>query len=81
MAKRRRKPGKYAAVGYVVMKVGVPIARRAARKKARAAARNAAMAPARVARANPAKAGVALGALLGAGTWLFTRWRHDGDDH
>jgi hypothetical protein len=70
---------RYAAIGYVVTKVGVPMMRRAAKKRAKAAAKSAAVAPARAARRHPAKAGAALGALLGAGAWLFMR-RHDEDD-
>lgn len=67
-----RHKGRYAAIGYVVSKFLVPIAKRQARKAARRKARGAANA----ARAHPARTSVAVGAAAGAIGWLLTRSRH-----
>ncbi len=75
-----RNKGKYAAIGYVVSKFVLPIAKRQAKKQAKAKARGAVTGTANAARRHPARTSVALGAAAGAIGWLVTRRRSGADD-
>lgn len=74
-----RNKGKYAAIGYVVSKFVLPIAKRRAKKAARRKAKGAVTGTANAARQHPARTSVAVGATLGAVAWLVTRGRRE--DH
>lgn len=63
--------GRYAAIGYMVTKVGVPLAKRQAKKAARRKVAGAAGAIGR----RPAKLGLAVGVAVGAVSWLVSRTR------
>ena len=75
-----RNKGKYAAIGYVVSKFVLPIAKRQAKKQAKAKARGAVTGTANAARRHPARTSVALGAAASAIGWLVTRRRSGADD-
>ena len=72
---------KYAAIGYVVSKFVLPLARRQAKKAARNKARGAVVNTADAAKRHPARTSIAIGSALGAIGWLATRSRTgEGDD-
>lgn len=75
-----RNRGKYAAIGYVVSKFVLPVAKRQAKKQAKAKARGAVSGTAGAARRHPARTSVALGAAAGAIGWLVTRRRSNADE-
>ncbi len=66
-----RNRGKYAAIGFVVSKLAVPLAKRQVKRAARAKVKGAAGA----ARRSPAKLSVAIGAAAGAAGWLLSKRR------
>jgi hypothetical protein len=70
-----RLPGKYAAIGYVVSKVAVPIIKKKAKAKAKQAPAGAARAGARAAKNSPGKTSLAIGALAGALGYVISRRR------
>lgn len=72
-----RHKGRYAAIGYVVSKFVVPVAKRQAKKSAKRKARGAVTGTANAAKAHPARTSVAVGAAAGAIGWLLTRGRDD----
>lgn len=74
-----RHKGRYAAIGYVVSKVVVPVAKRQAKKSAKRKARGAVTGTTNAAKAHPARASIAVGAAAGAIGWLLTRGRRDDD--
>jgi hypothetical protein len=74
---------KYAATGYVVSKIVLPIVRRRMKKKARASVVNTGKRGAEAARNNPARTSIAVGSIIGAGAFLLRRKKHrriDRDD-
>lgn len=73
-----RNKGRYAALGYVVSKFVVPLAKRRAKRSAKRKAKGAVTGTANAAREHPAKASVAVGAAVGAVGWLATRGRRRG---
>ncbi len=70
-----RNKGKYAAIGYVVSKFVLPVAKRQAKKSAKRKAKGAVTGTANAARNHPARTSVAVGAAAGAIGWLATRGR------
>lgn len=64
---------RYTLYGYVVSKVGIPMARKALKKRARNAPRDSA----RAAKNNAGKASVLAGSALGAALYLVKRRRGD----
>jgi hypothetical protein len=78
-----RNRGKYAAIGYVVSKFVLPVAKRQAKKSAKRKAKGAVTGTANAAKRHPARTSVAVGAAAGAIGWLATRGRRStssGDD-
>ncbi|MCW2923674.1 MAG: hypothetical protein JWM98_1078, partial [Thermoleophilia bacterium] len=75
-----RNKGKYAAIGYVVSKVVVPVAKKQAKKAAKNKAKAVVTAPAGAVRRSPAKASVLIGTAVGALGWIVTRRRGRGPD-
>jgi ElaB/YqjD/DUF883 family membrane-anchored ribosome-binding protein len=75
-----RNTKKYAAIGYVVSKFVLPVAKRQAKKAAKQKAKGAITAPANAAKRHPARASVAVGAAVGALGWLISRRRSGTDD-
>ncbi|MCW2922340.1 MAG: hypothetical protein JWL76_2214 [Thermoleophilia bacterium] len=73
-----RNKGKYAAIGYVVSKFVLPVAKRQAKKSAKRKAKGAVTGTANVAKRHPARTSVAVGAAAGAIGWLATRGRRNG---
>jgi ElaB/YqjD/DUF883 family membrane-anchored ribosome-binding protein len=71
-----RNSKKYAAIGYMVTKFVVPVAKRQAKKAAKQKARGAIVAPAKAAKRHPARTSVAVGAAVGALGWLVSRRRN-----
>lgn len=67
--------GRYAAIGYVVSKFVLPVAKRRARKSAKKKAKGAVTGTANAAREHPARTSVAVGAAVGALGWLVTKGR------
>ncbi|MBC7460150.1 MAG: hypothetical protein H7287_02175 [Thermoleophilia bacterium] len=68
---------KYAAIGYVVSKVVLPLARKQAKKAAKTKARSAATSLTH----SPAKMSVLAGTVIGAAAWMIARSRdRDGDE-
>lgn len=74
-----RHKGRYAAIGYVVSKVVLPVAKRQAKKSAKRKARGAVSGTGDAIKRNPGKTSVALGTVIGAVGWVLTRDR-DGTD-
>lgn len=74
-----KKMHRYAAIGYVVSKFGLPFARREAKRAARRKASGAVHGTAGAMKRNPARTSVATGALIGAVGWLVMRGRRDSD--
>lgn len=72
-----RNKGKYAAIGYVVSKFVMPVAKRRAKKAARRKAKGAVTGTANAARQHPGRTSVAVGAALGAVAWLVTKGRRE----
>lgn len=75
-----RNSKKYAAIGYVVSKVVLPVAKRQAKKSAKRKAKGAVSGTARAAKSHPARTSVAVGAAVGAVGWLLTRGRRSRHD-
>ena len=71
-----RNTKKYAAIGYVVSKVVLPLARKQAKKAAKAKAKGAAASVGR----NPAKTSIIVGTAVGAIGWLLVRGRQHDDE-
>ncbi|MCW2973524.1 MAG: hypothetical protein JWN72_1797 [Thermoleophilia bacterium] len=70
-----RNTKKYAAIGYVVSKVVLPLARKQAKKAAKAKAKGAATSLTH----SPARMSVLAGTVIGAGAWLIARSRGRAD--
>ena len=70
-----RHKGRYVAIGYVVSKFVVPVAKRQAKRTAKRKAKGAVTGTANLAKAHPARTSVAIGASVGALGWLLTRGR------
>lgn len=68
-----RKQQQYAAIGFVVSKVVIPLAKRQAKRAAKDKSRAAAAGTVHAARRHPARTSIAAGALAGAVGWLLTR--------
>jgi len=69
------KRAKYTAIGFVVSKFVLPIAKRQAKSAAKRKARGAVSGTAGAAKRHPARTSVAVGALVGAAGWVLTRGR------
>ena len=75
-----KNKGKYAAIGYVVSKFVLPVAKRRAKKTAKRKAKGAVTGTAQAARQHPARTSVAVGATVGAIGWLVTRGKRGGGE-
>lgn len=71
---------RYTTIGYVVSKVGMPLAKRAVKRKARSAVRGSAKRSAGAAIHNPARTSIAIGSAIGAIAWLARRRRYGNYD-
>lgn len=74
----KRLPGRYAAIGYVVSKVALPIVKRRAKAKVKSAPASAAKAGARAVKSSPGKASIAIGTAVGAAGFLIAKGRKNG---
>lgn len=72
-----RNTKKYAAIGYVVSKVVLPLARKQAKKAAKTKAKGAATNLTH----SPAKMSVLAGSVIGGVAWLIARARHHDDEN
>jgi hypothetical protein len=73
-----RRSSKYAAVGYVVTKFVVPVAKRQAKRAAKRKAKGAVTGTTGALKRHPARTSVAVGSAVGAVGWLVTRGRRKG---
>lgn len=69
----RKSTAKYTAIGYVVSKLVIPVARKQAKKAAKAKARGAVTGTKGALGRHPARTSVAVGAAIGAVGWLVSR--------
>ena len=76
----RNSTKKYAAIGYVVSKFVLPLAKQQAKRAARAKARGAVTGVGDAVRRRPGRTSLIVGSAIGAAGWLITRGRHGGDD-
>lgn len=74
-----RNRAKYTAIGYVVSKFVIPVAKRQAKASAKKKAKGAANGAVSSARSHPARTSIAIGAAIGAVGWLVTRARGGND--
>ena len=72
--------GRYAAIGFVVSKLVLPVVRKRLKRKARGTAANTTRASARAVKGNPGKTSLAVGSLVGAAGYLLKRRRSTSDD-
>ncbi|MEO6867146.1 MAG: hypothetical protein ABI200_03915 [Gaiellales bacterium] len=70
-----RNRTRYAAIGYVVSKFVIPVAKQQAKKQAKNKVRGAAVGTRDAVVSHPARTSIAVGALVGAAGWLLTRNR------
>ncbi len=75
-----KNKAKYTAIGYVVSKVVIPLAKQQAKKQAKTKVRGAAANTKHAVVSHPAKTSIAVGALIGAAGWLLTRDRSTDQD-
>ena len=73
-----RKSSKYAAIGYVVSKFVLPLAKREAKRAAKRKAKGAVSGTTGAMKRHPARTSVAVGSLIGAVGWIATRGRGAG---
>jgi hypothetical protein len=67
------KRAQYTAIGYVVSKVVIPLAKRQAKQQARTKVRGVAAGTRNAAVSHPGRTSLAIGAAIGAIGWLLTR--------
>ncbi|MCW2961202.1 MAG: hypothetical protein JWM90_1589 [Thermoleophilia bacterium] len=75
-----RNEKKYAALGFVVAKFVLPLARKKAKQAAKKSAGNAVAGTTGAMKRHPARTSLIVGSALGAVGWLITRGRNGADD-
>jgi hypothetical protein len=76
----RNSTKKYAAIGYVVSKFVLPLAKQQAKRAAKAKAKGAAAGVGGAVRRSPGRTSLIVGSAIGAVGWLVTRHRDRDDD-